>query len=415
MAGAADNGPAPGKIPALGMLPDGSKLKRVMLPRYDDNHQLVGSLKADVVTLVNASQIAGQTVAIEFFNPDQSGRGRIDMENATYYQDQGLVTTKNPVAIITDRVTAHGSGLYYSFNQTEGFLAGPATTIILAPAETTMNPSNKTLRATALVGTALLTQPLAAAPPPAVTPAEIAAIQADAVSKAPAAATAANAARTALDADLAKAAAAGEAATKFTAQSGLPAVATDEVPPPSQPLVVKPGAGDTVITCTGGIYFDPDEGVLVYLKNVTVKDPRFDLSGANELKVFFGKKPELAGKKDAPKPPKPADDAKPKLGGNIGANFNEVERIVATGAVLLDQKNSQPGKEPIKASGSIFTYNIKADQVTIKGGYPWVLQGKTYMRAKEPNLILRISPNAGSFITEGNWEMGGNIEQKKKP
>ncbi len=397
------------------MLPDGSQLKRVMLPRYDDNHQLVGSLKADVVTLVNSREIAGQTVAIEFFNPDQSGRGRIDMENATYYQDQGLVTTKNPVAIKTDRVTAHGSGLYYSFDQAEGFLSGPATTIILAPAETTMNPTNKTLRTTALVGTALLAQPLAAAPPPAVTPAEIAAIQADAVAKAPAAAAAANDVRTTLDADLVKAANAGKAATEFIAQANLPAVATDAVPPPPQPLDVKPGAGDTVINCTGGIYFDPDEGVLVYMKNVTVKDPRFDLSGANELKIFFGKKPEPIGKKGAPKPPKPATDAKPKFGGNVGANFDEVERIVATGAVLLDQKNSQPGKEPIKASGAIFTYNIKSDQVTIKGGYPWVLQGKTYMRAKEPNLILRISPNAGSFITEGNWEMGGKIEQKKQP
>ena len=32
---------------------------------------------------------------------------------------------------------------------------------------------------------------------------------------------------------------------------------------------------------------------------------------------------------------------------------------------------------------------------------------------KEPNLILRLSPKTGSFITEGNWEMGGNLEQKK--
>jgi hypothetical protein len=36
------------------------------------------------------------------------------------------------------------------------------------------------------------------------------------------------------------------------------------------------------------------------------------------------------------------------------------------------------------------------------------------LRAKEPNLILRISPNAGSFVTEGHWEMGGKIEQKQK-
>ena len=86
---------------------------------------------------------------------------------------------------------------------------------------------------------------------------------------------------------------------------------------------------------------------------------------------------------------------------------------MATGAVLLDQKPTEAGKEPIKASGAIFTYNIKDDQIILKGGYPWVMQGTTYMRAKEPNLILRISPKAGSFVTEGNWEMGGNLDQKK--
>ena len=43
------------------------------------------------------------------------------------------------------------------------------------------------------------------------------------------------------------------------------------------------------------MYFDSDEGVFVYLKNVRVTDPRFTMSGANELKVFLGKKPEKPG------------------------------------------------------------------------------------------------------------------------
>ena len=38
------------------------------------------------------------------------------------------------------------------------------------------------------------------------------------------------------------------------------------------------------------------------------------------------------------------------------------------------------------------------------------------MRAKQPNLNLRIL-KTGSFVTEGNWDMGGNLEQKnvRKP
>lgn len=396
-------------MPAIALLPDGSELKGVMLPRYDENHVLVGVLKSKAMTLVNSGQIAGTTVSVEFFNPDQSPRGRIDLEKATFYQEKGLLTANEPVTIRSDRMTAQGSGLYYSFIKGRGFLPGPATTTLFAPPATTMNAPHTPLRATAMLGMAMLTTPVIAAPPPPLTPAEIAAIQAAAESKAPAAAAAATATRTTLDADLADAAAASQAASAFLVQADLPPVPPAPAPPPAKPLDVTPGPNDTVINSTGGIYFDPDAGILVYLKNVTVRDPRFNLSGADELKVFFAKKPPKPEKKNTPQVPGKANDP---FGGGIGANFGDVEKIVATGAVLIDQKSTEPGKQPIKASGTIFTYNVKADQIILKGGYPWVLQGKTYMRAKEPNLILRISPKAGGFVTEGNWEMGGNIDQK---
>jgi lipopolysaccharide export system protein LptA len=170
-------------------------------------------------------------------------------------------------------------------------------------------------------------------------------------------------------------------------------VATDVIPAPTKPLDVQPGPADTVIHCEGGMYFDADAGVLVYLKNVTVKDPRFNLSGANELKIFLGTKPAANGK-------------------SAKARFGDVERMIATGAVKIEQKAPDAGKSPINASGAVFTYNVKKEEIVLSGGYPWITQGTTYMRAKEPNLILRIFPKTGSFVTEGNWDMGGNIEQK---
>ena len=391
------------------LLPPGSELKGVMLPRYDENHQLTGVLKSQAVTLIDATRIAGRNVSIEFFNPNQTSKGRIDLASATIYQETGLIATRDPVVIKSDRVNATGSGLYYSFARGEGFLLGPATTSIQAPTETTMITPLSPLRATALLGMSLLA-PLSAAPPQPITAAELAAIQADVTSKAPTAKAASTAAHASLDADLADAGTASQAAATFLVQADLPPVPAAAAPA-GKPLDIKPGAADTVINCEGGMYFDPDEGVLVYLKNVTVKDPRFDLSGADELKIFFGKKPAKEPK-DKPETDKPGK-AKGAFGGNIGANFGDVERIVANGAVVLDQKKTAAGKDPIKASGAIFSYNLKADQIIISGGYPWVVQGKTFLRAKEPNLILRISPDAGSFITEGHWEMGGNIEQKK--
>jgi len=405
----------PKKMQAMSLLPDGSELKDVMLPRYDEKRQLVGVLKARTLTLVSAGKIAGKTIVIEFFNPDQSGRGRIDLTTALFDQEKGFLTANEPVEIKSDRMNAQGTSLYYSFDQAEGFLRGPATTTLQAPPETAMNVPRSPLRATALLGVSLFTQSLIAAPPPTITEQDKAALQQDAVSKAPAVATANAAVLVTLNRNLADADRASTAARAFLAKADVPSSPAAPGPVAAKPLEINPRAQDTVIQCDGGMYFDADEGVLVYMKNVVVKDPRFDLSGANELKVFFGKKPPKPAKKQPLATDPPAVEKAPDkagFGGSIGANFGAVERIVATGAVLIEQKGAA-GKEPIKASGAVFSYNLKADQIIIQGGFPWFTQGATFMRAMKPDLILRLSPKTGGFVTEGNWQMGGNLEQKQ--
>jgi lipopolysaccharide export system protein LptA len=411
------------EIPAFGLLPDGSELKNVILPRYDENRRLVSVVSAKAMTIVGAGEIAGDAVTVLFYNSDQTQRARVDFSNAVFNQQKGQLTTKDPVHMQSDRMSTRGGGLYYSLAQSKGFMLGPVTTNIQAPpTETTMHAPKSPLRTTALLGISLVTQSLVAAPPKPLTTDEAAAIQADAASKAAAASAAQALARKNLDSDAADAATVSKDVSTFLTQADLPAADSEPVPAPAKPLEIQSGPNDTLIHCEGGMYYDADEGVMVYLKNVTVKDPRFNLSGANELKIFFEKKPAKATKDDSQEPPKsPAPDtapeaagkAKPGGQGSPGAGFGEVERIVATGAVLIEQK-AAPGKDPIHASGAIFTYNVKADQIILSGGYPWYTQGTTFMRAKEPNLTIRMSPKTGSFVTEGVWDMGGNLESKKK-
>ena len=396
------------EIPAFGLLPDGSELKNVILPRYDENRRLDSVMSAKAMTIVSAGEIAGDTVSVLFYNSDQTQRGRVDFVKAVFNQQKGLLTTKEPVHLQSDRMSTRGGGLYYSIAESKGFMLGPVTTHLQAPpTETTMHAPKSPLRATAVLGVSLLTQSLVAAPPKPLTAAETAAIQADAASKAAATTAAQAGARNSLENDVAGAATLSKDAATFVTQADLPAVSTDTVPAPTKPLEIQSGPNDTLIHCEGGMYFDADEGVMVYLKNVTVKDPRFNLSGANELKIFFEKKPAKVANEQA------LEKATPGPKGSPGPGFGEVKRIVATGAVRIEQK-AEPGKDPIHASGAIFSYNVKADQIILSGGYPWYTQGTTFMRAKEPNLTIRISPKTGSFVTEGVWEMGGNLESKKQ-
>ena len=169
-----------------------------------------------------------------------------------------------------------------------------------------------------------------------------------------------------------------------------------------------------VVSCDGGMYFNRKEGVLVYLGNVRVSHPDFTMKGANELKIF-GKETPRTPTKEGAASVGPGDAKK----GGTRPDFDRITptRITATGAVLVEQ---QPGakpsdKDPIRASGAMLIYDRERDLLTISGGYPWVVQGGFALRAKQPNLSLRIRPKERSFETQGAWdtfvpakELGGN-------
>lgn len=388
------------KLESLSLLPDGSQLHGVMLPRYDDAFRLVGAVHARKLTLVNRQTIAGDRIRVDFFQRDGSRRGRVELTKADFHQDTGILSAGENVTLESDRLFARGSGIDYAFDDGEGFLRGPVTTWIRPDSETAMNPPRPVGRAL-LAGLAALTQPLLAVPPPMPDEAERAAAAADAKPAAPDVSEEGQVARADLLATLDASAAATRATRDFLEKSGNAGnQAAPPIPTPDKPLDAEPQPGDTVVRSDGGMYFNPDEGVFVFLGNVRVEDPRFQLSGANELKIFAATE-----KKDR----KPETEEGNGLG--IEAKFGKVERIVATGAVKITQR-PEDGKEPVEASGALFVYRPQTGIIDISGGYPWVRQGTSYLSATEPGLHLRIHKD-GRTVTEGRWEMGGRIDQDR--
>lgn len=284
--------------------------------------------------------------------------------------------------------------------------------------------------ATALSG-AMLILTASADGPARLSPEERAAIQADAASVGDGLKAAAAGAKEQIEADRIRSNGANDAIRGFIAQAALSTIAIEDAPAPAakeatsaeeptvpatKPLEVKPSPNDTLISADDGMYLDAEKGLLVYLKNVRLTGPDFDLSGANELKVFLGKKevkkkPPVKEGEPAPEPPKEEkkDDKKAATPGILGATvgFGDPEKIIATGAVKITQK-AVAGKPPVVASAAVLTYDAKSGEIILNGGYPWVQQGATFMRAKEPNLYLRIKKD-GSFVTEGQWDMGGQL------
>ncbi len=407
--------PTPRKIPAIAALPDGSELEGVVLPRYDQLLRLTGTLRAETLTLVNIEEVRGKNVTIKLNNPETSAtRVRVDLADALLNQVSGIIRANEAITIIADQFTATGTALHFAFEDGRGFISGPATTTIINGTSTAMTPQSiihkqsARLLATAAVGITMATIPVnhSHARPQPLSPEELAALHHEAASRANAAKEQAAATSDILSETGALSLALSTATQTFLINNVPEAAdpATPDDPAPAKPLEIQPGPDDTRIEADGGFYFDTEANVLVYLNNVRVTDPRFTLTGVDELKVIFTKKEH-----DGAQPNKDRTD---DLAAGFTSSIGDVERVIATGRVLFKQSRPLDGKPPIEASGALFSYDLAREQIVISGGFPWVRQGDYYARALEPALNLRINRD-GSFVTEGRWDTGGNARQDR--
>jgi hypothetical protein len=403
-------------IPAISLLPEGSILEKVLIPRYDKDRKLTSVLRSDRMVLVRTDLISGESVSIVAYNPDRSQKARVDLKQALFDQKKNLLRADEAVTIQSDRLVSTGTGLVFSIEQSEGVLLGPAVTTITKPTPTAMNPARPGLRATALLGVSIL--PLIAAPPPGPTPEETARIAKESASMATEAKEASAKARGEMRNVLEESQKANEMTLGFLKEADLLAAAeTDEPAPKSEPLVLPANPNRTTITNDGPIYFNSQEGAVVFLKKVFVKDPGYDLTAASELKVFFEKqapKPKAADKKAGPKNPETAgaadevkktEKAEKKNALDLGSgSFGDPKSIVATGAVKIVQKNVPDGKDAVQASGNMVHYDLKNGTITISGGYPWFIQGSLALRANKENAWVRIDKDYNlSSDPNGGW------------
>lgn len=456
-------------FPSLDILPEGSVLQRVRLPRYDKDFKPTTLLTADKLTVLDQNRIDGEQVNIELYDQEGQVQAHAEMRHAIYNQKKSTLHANHAITLKGKSYSASGKGLIFHWISKRGFLIGPATTEFIlnspdTPASVMLpRPSRPSHPSLSIAGAILtLTTCLMAEPPAQLTPAELSELDRLTQSSQPAIQQSQQNTATTLeeedklnrsaDATMApflKSIGQGtllaqnkQTATPVPVQTkettGKPAIQTKNLdvktkknPEPPQLLQIE---------CDGGIYFDSDAGILAYLKNIRLTEPRFKLTCSKELKVFLDQKPaDPAKEKTDPatdkapatakepattpdktdakpegKPETSTKDGEKKKEGSLTASFGDLKRIIAVGNVKLVRKDEK-GKTYI-ASGETASYDAKTGTMILRGGFPRIqAAANQYLQAQEEGLYITVLKNGSWTTARGQWKMltPTNLKEKK--
>lgn len=432
----------------LDLLPPGTVLEEVRLPRYREG-KLLGEVVAARMTIESANLVTGDEVDIHWsFGKGSEAMTEAHLPKANYDFKSGLMRATGGVTILDPRFTAMGSDLDLNLSLQRGWLGGPVNTRIfrtLDPppaAPNDLEPMKNVFLKPAPVLLGVVT--CLASPPQAPSADEwrefeeltdVRSMDAlrpsaerwrefdEATSHDPRIANEAAEVNQQIDEDTSRNEADLERMNEFLGGLDRQLVQAD-APKQSEP------AGDAKlgeplelpkadldkpaleVKCLGGMFFDAAEGVFVYNGKTQVRDPKFSLDCSKQLKVYFDPKAPAEGEEAAPAEPAaaPADANQEKAG--LQKGVGELSRIAATGSVVVRSKNAKG--ESITATAEIMTYDAKTGVILLRGGRLTVQQGDKFMKVTGPNAFIKISEAEGA-VAEGQIEQRMALPPKDKP
>ena len=105
-------------------------LRRVRLPRYDENFIPESLLTAKTMEVIDGQTIEASDVSMELYNPEGSVKARTKMRQALYREDTSTLEGKQAIYIEGKGFRVSGSGIVYHTLTGRGFVLGPVSTLI---------------------------------------------------------------------------------------------------------------------------------------------------------------------------------------------------------------------------------------------------------------------------------------------
>ncbi len=151
------------------------------------------------------------------------------------------------------------------------------------------------------------------------------------------------------------------------------------------------------INCADGVFFDMEQGLLVYMKNVTLTHPRVSLQCEGPLKIYLDQKDPKEQKAPAPEKEKSKSELAMPNGGNF--NFDSLKKASASGKVVVHYTDENGAKSTAKAEK--ISYDATTGEIILAGGYPSITSDGHSVRCPHENGFIRVYGNGNIYISEG--------------
>lgn len=115
------------KIPGLDLMPPGSKLGNVSLPRYK-GRELSLLVTSTLMTVVSSREVTGEQVLVYMYEPGKIKTTTMWMRDASYFFDTKILISHGETRISDRSFDAIGTGATYDTTLKKCFMKGPLET-----------------------------------------------------------------------------------------------------------------------------------------------------------------------------------------------------------------------------------------------------------------------------------------------
>ena len=116
------------EFPALQLLPPGSEVRGISLPRYE-NHRVSALIMAEVLRVMTRHTVTMEGIRTRLYNPAGETTS-LEMKDASYDFRTGIITSDSPVRAQGPQFSAQGSSLIFNNSKQQGLLKGPVHTTL---------------------------------------------------------------------------------------------------------------------------------------------------------------------------------------------------------------------------------------------------------------------------------------------